>query len=402
MPHVPVELGVVAIIWVILVGFGIVERLLHDRALAKTSIRVHVNGTRGKTSVTRLIAAGLRASGKRVCAKTSGSFAAIVDPEGREYPIYRVSQPNIIEQVRVIDRLVKARPEVLVIECMALQPHFQAITELQMVRSTHGVITNARADHLDVMGPTAHDVALALAGTTPVDASIFTTERDHLEVLREAAQDRGSTLHEVSEDEIANIDEADVARFRYAEHRENIALALRVCEALDVPRDVAIEGMVALAPEAGATRIARLEFFGREILFVNAFAANDPASTGLIWERMVARHADGRRKVAIINCRIDRPDRSRQLAESAATWTPADAYVVIGSATMLFVRRAVAEGIPAHSITMLEGAGTDEVFEVVLDVCGDRALVVGMCNIHGGGYELARFFQNRSDHSEAL
>lgn len=396
------EVLVVFTVWCILVGFGIVERLLHQRALIRIPVRIHVNGTRGKTSVVRLIAAGLRAAGKRVCAKTSGSFAAIIDAEGREYKIHRVSQPNIIEQVRVIDRLSKRNPDVLVVECMALQPHFQSLTELQMIRATHSVITNARADHLDIMGPTNRDVALAIAGTTSVGAELFTAEREYLDVLAHAARDRKTTLHEVSAEEVERIDDSVLERFRYTEHPENVALALRVCEALGVGRDTALDGMVALEPEAGATRLSWVDFFGRDILFVQAFAANDPASTELIWERMVTRHGEGRRKIAVVNCRIDRPDRSRQFAEAVASWSPADAYVVIGIGTLLFVRGAVRNGVPVHQITMLDGAATDEVVEVLLDMGGDKALIVGMCNIHGAGYELARYFQNRSTQTDAL
>ncbi len=43
---------------VLLVGLA-VERYLHARARRRIPIRVHVNGIRGKSSVTRLIAAGL-------------------------------------------------------------------------------------------------------------------------------------------------------------------------------------------------------------------------------------------------------------------------------------------------------------------------------------------------------
>lgn len=399
---VPREILVVLLVWSILVAYGVVERLMHERALSRAPIRVHVNGTRGKTSVVRLIAAGLRAAGKRVCAKTSGSFASIVDAEGRELPIYRVSQPNIIEQVRVIGRLAKAQPDVLVVECMALQPHFQSLTELKMVRSTHGVITNARADHLDVMGPTEHDVALALAGTTPVEADLFTAEREHVEVFEAAAKERKTALHRVETEEIARIDDEVLERFGYSEHPENIALALRVCEALGVGREAALEGMVGLEPEAGATRIARVDFFGRDIVFVHAFAANDPASTQLIWEKMVAQLGQGRRIIGVMNCRIDRPDRSRQFAESIASWTPAHAYVVTGVGTMLFVRRAVRNGVPAHAVTMLEGATTDEVVEVLLDLSDDAALIIGMGNIAGSGYELARYFRNRANRTDTL
>ncbi|MFZ1863215.1 MAG: poly-gamma-glutamate synthase PgsB [Polyangiales bacterium] len=402
MTQMTTELLVVFTVWCILVGYGIVERFRHDRALARIPVRIHVNGTRGKTSVARLIAAGLRAAGKHVCAKTSGSFAAIIDPEGREYTIHRVSRPNIIEQMRIVDKLSKSNPEVLVVECMALQPHFQSLTELRMIRSTHSVITNARPDHLDIMGPTSRDVAAALAGTTGVAAELFTAEQEHLDVFASAARDRNTALRAVTADEVERIDDSVLGRFRYTEHPENVALALRVCEALGVRRDTALEGMVTLEPEAGATRLSWVDFFGRDILFVQAFAANDPTSTEMIWEQLVAKHGEGRRKIAVVNCRIDRPDRSRQFAEAVASWSPADAYVVVGIGTLLFVRGAARHGVEVHRITMLEGAATDEIVEVLLDLGGDKALIVGMCNIYGTGYELARYFQNRSMRTDAL
>jgi len=52
--------------------YGVVEVRRHERQLARIPVRVHVNGTRGKSSVTRLIAAGLRSTGRRVFAKTTG------------------------------------------------------------------------------------------------------------------------------------------------------------------------------------------------------------------------------------------------------------------------------------------------------------------------------------------
>ena len=59
----------------LLVGAGALERVVHRRNLAKIPLRIHVNGTRGKSSVTRLIAAALRAHGTVTCAKTTGTLA---------------------------------------------------------------------------------------------------------------------------------------------------------------------------------------------------------------------------------------------------------------------------------------------------------------------------------------
>ena len=69
--EIPVLLAIVAGLWLLLVLAGGLEALKHRLLVNRIPVRVHVNGTRGKTSVTRLIAAGLRAGGKRVCAKTT-------------------------------------------------------------------------------------------------------------------------------------------------------------------------------------------------------------------------------------------------------------------------------------------------------------------------------------------
>ena len=43
----------------VIIVVGMVEYSLHQRAIRNIPVRVHVNGARGKSSVVRLIAAGL-------------------------------------------------------------------------------------------------------------------------------------------------------------------------------------------------------------------------------------------------------------------------------------------------------------------------------------------------------
>ncbi len=402
--EVPLEVALTAILWCILVSYFIIEYVLHARLLKRIPIRIHVNGTRGKTSVARLIAAGLRAGNKRVFAKTSGTLASVTDENGHEFPVFRFSQPNIIEQMRVMRRVAKMKPDAVVFECMALQPRFQSLTETHMIRSTHGVITNARRDHLDVMGPTGRHVAIALAGSTPIKGDVFTGERKHFDVFQAAAADRGSRIHQITDEQTAAVTEADLADFKYREHAENVALSLAVCEALGVGRDIALKGMAALEPEPGATQVCKLFFHGRELIFVNAFAANDPESTGRIWERIAKRYGpeNGYRRIAIVNCRSDRPQRSHEIAVAAAKWSPTDHFVVIGSGTIIFLREALKQGIPAERITVEEGVALRDIIESILELSGKRAAIVGMANIKGGGGEIARYFGNRAERLEPL
>lgn len=393
-----------AVLWCLLVSYFVIEYLLYRRTLRRIPVRVHVNGTRGKTSVARLIAAGLRAGGLRVYAKSSGTLASVTDENGNEFPVFRFSAPNIIEQMRVMRRVARFDPEAVVFECMALQPRFQALTETHMIRSTHGVITNARRDHLDVMGPTGRDVAFALAGSTPLNAVLYTCEQKHIDVFEAAAADRGSRVRQIVAEDVNRITDADLARFKYREHAENVALALTVCESLGVERTLALDGMAALEPEPGATQVCKTNFHGREIIFVNAFAANDPESTGRIWERIAARYRpeDGYRRIAVVNCRADRPQRSYEIAAAAAHWSEVHHFIVIGTGTIIFLREALKAGIGSERITVEESATFREVVETIFEVAGPKAAVVGMANIKGGGGQLARYYANRAEQLEPL
>jgi poly-gamma-glutamate synthase PgsB/CapB len=206
------KLGLALVLLGLLLVLGAIEGIRHRRNLQRIPIRIHVNGTRGKSSVARLIAGGLRAGGIVTCAKTTGTEASVILPDGSEYPVYRPAGANIIEQVRIVDTAADLGAQALVVECMALQPLLQSLSELRLVRSTHGVITNVGADHLDVMGPGEGDIALALAGAIPAAAKLFTTSERHVETLERAAADRGSEVVALSESEIAAITDEELRK----------------------------------------------------------------------------------------------------------------------------------------------------------------------------------------------
>lgn len=379
-----------------LTGLGYLERRRHEANLKKIPIRVHVNGTRGKSSVTRLIASGLRAGGVRTCAKTTGTLPRMILPDGKEFPVFRPAKANVIEQIRIVETAVQWEAEVLVIECMALQPRLQWLCEDSLVKGTHGVITNAREDHLDVMGPGEVDVAKALAAMVPQGGKFYTAEREHLDIFEYACEDRGTEIIPTTLDEVNTITEEDLAGFPYIEHAENVALALRICGDLGVDKETALKGMWAAEPDPGAMTSYDMDFFGRQLHFVNGFAANDPESTLRIWQMALDRYENAEKKIAIFNCRADRPDRSRQLGEVIGQWPPADHYVLMGTGTYIFAKAAIKSGIDPMKIVFAEDKRTEEIFEACVQVAGQSALIMGMANIGGQGLEIVRYFANRS------
>ncbi len=388
------EIVILLIACGVLIVMGVLELILHRARLRRIPIRIHVNGTRGKTSVTRLIAAGLREAGIRCVAKTTGTVPRFILSNGREVPVYRPGGANVIEQKQAVTMAAAQRAEALVVECMALQPSLQWLSESKLVRATHGVITNARPDHLDVMGPTEDDVARALAGTVPVGGVFLTAERKHREFFQQVAEDRKSRFR-AAEEISRPLTSADVEAFPYLEHQENVELALAVCEEIGVDNETALRGMWRAKPDPGAMTEAKIEFFGRHVIFVNGFAANDPISTRYIWEQSLRRHRDLKRRIAVFNCRSDRADRSEQLAESYAGWTQADEVVLLGTGQYIFARAAVKSGLDPTRLVFVDRNHPADIFEILLGLAESSALVMGLGNIAGPGLALAEYFANR-------
>src|SRR5690606_13500253 len=107
--------------------------------------------------------------------------------------------------------------------------------------------------------------------------------------------------------------EAAIAGFVHTEHADNVATALSVCRELGVDDETALAGMHAATPDPGAMTERQINFFGRDIVFVNGFAANDEVSSQQIWTLVRQRHATDRSTIAVFNCRADRPERSLAL-----------------------------------------------------------------------------------------
>ena len=296
----------------LLIIAGLLEFKYHQISLSGIPVRIHVNGTRGKSSVTRLIAAGLRAGGKRTFAKTTGTAPRVIDSKGIDRIIHRLRKPSIGEQVRLLKYFSDEKPDVVVMECMAVQPQYQWISEHQMVKSDIGVITNARPDHLDEMGPTEEDVVKSLCNSIPVSGVLVTAEQKHKNIIKKVTYDNNSDFIFSDENSLSN---EYINNFNYIEHPQNIAIALDVCEKLGVDRDTAIGGMHQVQPDLGALIVWKLIGQKGSLQFVNGMAANDPVSTLQIWKFVIDRYPTKSATAVFFNSRDDRPMRTKQMLE---------------------------------------------------------------------------------------
>jgi hypothetical protein len=161
---------------------------------------------------------------------------------------------------------------------------------------------------------------------------------------------------------------------------------------------VALAGMAAANPDPGVLRRVVVRVGGKEICFVNAFAANDPDSTRLIWERLgLGRRRPGMRRLVLANCRSDRLQRSEQIATLVARTLDADHVVLSGEGTAVVAFQAVQQGLDPGRLTDLGGRSAEQVYERILGLAGSHATVVGIGNIVGLGQEIVLHFLNRAE-----
>jgi len=357
----------------------------HLRKRRKIGTVISVNGTRGKSSVARLLCFALREGGLRVAAKTTGTIPQFLSADGTISEIARGTYPNINEQLMVVQRAALEKADVLVAECMAVEPNYQKVTEEKMLRSDIGIITNVRTDHREVMGSNREQIAEAMCSTIPARKIVFTAERDNFYIIdKNAARKRAKAVQCRPADSVTD----EMMRpFHFLEQRENVALALDVCRYMGVSGKTALEGMYKTVPDPGVLSSVRIERHGKQFKFVNAFSANDPDSLALLWKEMSKKFLPGQKNFFIFNSRRDRPYRSVDTARIFSAF-PVDIFIIIGEGGALFRRFLIKSGVRKDRVRHIGKASTWKVLKACFSEAGDRNFVFCAGNIKGKGLEL--------------
>lgn len=359
----------------------------HQKRLDQLQARVHVNGIRGKSTVTRLVAGVLREGGYVTIAKTTGSAARVIGPRGEESPIPRRGAATINEQIDIVRQYVDEKVEALVIECMAVNPVYQQYSQDYIVKGDITIITNIREDHQEQMGETLEQIADSLSVTIPKNGVLITAEdRPHLrERLRRNAERRGATFIYA---DAAIVTDEDLRGFDYLQFKTNVAIGLVLADILGIDRDSAMRGMWKCVPDVGVVTLHHYDIRGKDVLWVPLFAANDRESVVLTYELLQSYYPRDQTVIGILNNRWDRGRR----AELFAKMVPEDLdpfldhVITFGAYEDVVTPRMIELGYPKEKITNL-GETVNPTVDQILDTIanlieGDHGVLIGMVNIH--------------------
>lgn len=378
-----------------------VERLRLDRARRRVPLRIAVTGTRGKSGVTRLIAAGLRASGVRVLAKTTGSRPALILPDGTEEQIPRPGRPSIREQVRLVRRAASIGAEALVVELMSIGEECLRAESRRIVRPGLLALTNVRLDHLDEMGRRKEDIARTLAAAFPADAAVFLPAEEVYPVFRDRAARLGSRLEAVAAAGAGGDARAEAA-LPFEEFEPNIRLALAVLASAGVGRDTALGGMRRAAPDFGSLRLWRGAFGSppRPAFCASAFAANEPESSAAALDRLRSLLPAGPRSLIGVLClREDRGDRTLQWIRAAAAgfFSDFEAVAVLGDPAPAAARKLRRLAGPAAAkFSFFTNPRPAELMDRLVSRAAREPAVVGLGNIAGPGERILRYWEEEA------
>lgn len=371
------------------------ETLAHRRLVDGLDWRIHVNGIRGKSTVARIIAGMLREHGLVTVAKSTGTFAAVINRDGIDEPIKRKGPPTILEQIEIARAYVTEEVDALVIECMALKPEYQEVSERMIVRSNIGVLTNVREDHQDVMGETLPEIARSLLSTCPRNGILVTSEQNPeiVEIMREVAERNGTKLVVADPDEVTD---EENSTFDFISFKENVTIALAIADIIGIPRDVAIRGMAKAEPDPGVLRmkelrigtgpIARDPGGTKKVTWANLFAVNDRESMIAAMQKLDPFMTADTTVVGILNNRDDRERRAIQFADVGVNDLDFDRLVTFGAYEGLVTERLKQNGYDEANILNLGDEHSFNQTEIIDRMINQQptahVLVVGFVNIH--------------------
>jgi gamma-polyglutamate synthase len=363
---------------IIIISLLFLEAYVVKKRIGRIQLRIHVNGTRGKSSVTEYIAAGLR-SEKNVLAKITGIKPTIIYPDGNIKIIRRNGRARVKEQFNMVNLASKLSADSLVLECMSILPELQKL-ESRVLSPHIYIITNIRDDHREEMGASLIEQAEAICSAIPYNSTVLTSEVHFFPLIDRYAKGRNSKVFMVN-----NLEEKYSSLLPDGAFSINIALALAACRTAGVNEDSAFNNILEVIKNKPHPLI---EFSVNEqkIRFADGFAVNDVPSAEDFIKYWTDKFEDVEEILLILNTRNDRPVRSIQFTQWISSLKTISMIIITGTHVPRTRREIIKSGFDKNKIISWKKSEVSNSLKSLSKLVTKNALVFGLGNIAGDGF----------------
>jgi poly-gamma-glutamate synthase PgsB/CapB len=368
------------------------ERLALDRLRRQVPLVISVTGTRGKSSVVRLLASVLRESGRRVLAKTTGSQAQYVLPDGTMSDVSRRGTVSILEQKKTLRKAASLGVDCLVVEVMSVHPQNHVVESQKILKPDTVLLTNVRRDHTDAMGETEEEIARVLGLDLVLGTNVILPEK-YLEMMQ-STTDKASQVHfHPALPDVSGSFSGNRGRIGREVLSDNYDLVITAARGMGVADEAIARGVDRAVQDIGEFKIWKYRVDGKELFVVNAFAANDPESTMKLLDSVRTALSGAAASFAgLMHLRSDRADRTLQwmrVLSGSIGDAFASLYVVGGHA------HALARKVKGARV--LASDDPEKIMRSIGSQVPDRAVLFGFGNIGGIGAQLVEHWNQNGD-----
>lgn len=380
-----VTLILVIIVLILLIG----ESIILNQGVMDIKMKIHVNGTRGKSTVTKYISAGLREVNLKVMGKVTGEIPTFLLPDDTTKTIKRKGPARVQEQFDIIRKAGKNKADALVLECMSIDPALQKL-ESTFFKPDIYIITNIRDDHREKMGSTQDSHIKSICNAIPDNSKIIACESLYMNIIKDKAIAQNSTFIKA-----LDLHDSEKRKIPDTVHESNVKLALTACIEAGMSREYAFNGILKSISKSESPLYSILNNEHNQF-FLNAFSINDTQSASNFLSFWTKKLSIADKIVVVFNTRSDRPIRTDLFTEwIKSNHAKISTVILTGDHKIRANRKLAAMNLNIQIKRMRINSHT-RIKETIIEIAGNAGLIVGIGNAKGLGYKIINEFSKAS------
>lgn len=355
------------------------------RSAGKLQNKIHVNGTRGKSTVTKYIHTVLQNSNYKVLGKITGEIPTFLLPDNSKKVIKRLGAARVQEQFKSIRKAKKLGADAMVMECMSIDPALQRL-ESKFFRPDIYIITNIRDDHREKMGANLDLQIKSICSAIPKNSKVISINSPYMDIIKEETKSRKSLFVEATK-----LSDLEISKLPKIVYKSNLELALTACMELGISRQEAFDSILNLINET-ETPVFQLAHEKHKQFFLNAFSVNDIESANDFINYWVSQLNISGERTIIFNTRSDRPLRTKLFADWIKLNQSVINKVIITGSHHWKAKQLLVKMNLDISLFYLKKKYNHRLKESIVDISGNSELIVGIGNIKDIGHTIINEF----------